>query len=802
MNIIIPLCGKGERFSKDGYKEPKPLIPVFNKTMIENVLDNIETTINDKIFIIYNKIFDEYNYSNILIQKYPNIFLINLKKETSGAAETIFLGINHIFNNYQYHQKTILLDCDTFYTTDIITIFRNSTNNMVFYTKNYDINPIYSYIELDDNSNILRIEEKHKISDNANTGAYAFIDISVLHQYSKYVLENNIKYKNEPYTSCVINIMLNDNIRFIGNELKSENVFSLGTPNNLKKYINKTHAFMFDLDGTLVLTDDIYYEVWSIILNKYNIVLTDDIFKKYIQGNNDKHVINTLLKDIQNIKLTELSNLKDELFIKHIDKIKVIDGVYIILQIIKERGHKCCIVTNCNRTVSDKIIKHINIEKYIDFIICGDECKIGKPNPEPYTNAINKFKISNNKCIIFEDSKTGLLSGKSVNPKQLIGIETIYDSFELNKYGVNASIKNYNNFDIEQNIETENTDINNIKNMILNSVNIQVVDVIIDENKYKGGFIADVIGIIVKTEDIDYDCVLKYENTNITNLSFMANKLDLYEREYYFYEEISKSINIKIPKFIGLMKDDNYKNKGILLENLSTKNNFQLNLNLNNENIDVSLKIIDNMAKFHSKYWNKKLSLMFPKLKRNNDTTFCPFFKNFISERKAEFKEKWNNILSIDNLKKYDEIINDFENIQERLSNNNTTFIHGDIKSPNIFYDRNNNDEPYFLDWQHCAIGKGVQDLVFFIIESFDISNIHLLFPLFKNYYYKKLLEYNIKNYSFAEYENDMYDALCYIPMFTAIWFGTVPNDELIDKNFPFFFIQKLFSLLQITETK
>ena len=37
MNIIIPLGGKGERFSKNGYDRPKPLIPIFDKRMIETL---------------------------------------------------------------------------------------------------------------------------------------------------------------------------------------------------------------------------------------------------------------------------------------------------------------------------------------------------------------------------------------------------------------------------------------------------------------------------------------------------------------------------------------------------------------------------------------------------------------------------------------------------------------------------------------------------------------------------------------------------------------------------------------------
>jgi hypothetical protein len=30
-------------------------------------------------------------------------------------------------------------------------------------------------------------------------------------------------------------------------------------------------------------------------------------------------------------------------------------------------------------------------------------------------------------------------------------------------------------------------------------------------------------------------------------------------------------------------------------------------------------------------------------------------------------------------------------------------------------------------------------------------------------------------------YDFDLSYAMCYIPFFTAIWFGTVPHDELID---------------------
>jgi len=254
---------------------------------------------------------------------------------------------------------------------------------------------------------------------------------------------------------------------------------------------------------------------------------------------------------------------------------------------------------------------------------------------------------------------------------------------------------------------------------------------------------------------------------------------------------------MKIPAFVQIVKNADFENVGIVLENL-LKKGYKINLNLCEESIDVSLKIVDRMAEMHSKFWGKPLKKQFPELKTTMDPIFRPFMSDFIGDRIEAFKMRWNSILTAEQLALCDTIVRDFANLQERFSSGaNVTFIHGDIKSPNLFYDMENGKEPYFIDWQHCGIGKGVQDFIFFIIESFDISQTEIVYSILKPYYYKKLAEYGI-HYSAEEYERDLYDAVCYIPFFTSVWFGTVPQEELIDANFPFFFINKMFYLLAI----
>lgn len=793
MNVIIPVGGKGERFLKNNYSLRKPLIDVYGKPMIINVLDNLNFSSEDNIYIIYYNI-EKSDIENILF-KYRNVTLIQLNYQTKGSVETVLFGLKQIIKKTNY-KKTIVLDCDTVYTEDILSIYKNTHDlNAVFYTKNYDIKPLFSYIIYDLDYNIIEIQEKQKISDNANTGAYCFNDINILYEFCDYVIKNNICFNNEHYMSCVINEMIKNNNLFKALELNQNYVFNLGTPEQLIYYTENIFLFLYDLDGTLIKSEHVYYKIWSIILNEYNIKLNDDIFEKYISGNSDKNVIDLLIPN-NNINVKEISKKKDALFIENIDNIELIPGVINMLEIIKKNGHKLSIVTNCNRNVSEFILEKLKIKQYFDHIIIGNECLQPKPHPSPYITGIERFNSSNKKAIIFEDSKTGLLSAHSVSPRCIIGIETNYSSQELVNSFANITMKNFLDFDLNTIVNYNFYENNTIKKLILKSLHklqLKIKSIDINDTKLKGGFISDVIDVTIQlNDDTIINCVAKLENKNENSLSIMSNNLDLYKREYYFYKEISNIVPINIPKFFSLIYDDYNQPIGILLENLNTQDHI-LNLDLNNEDINVSLKVIDSISKLHSKFWNKNI-IEFQNVKKHNDKLFNPHWYNFIKSKWNIFKEKWYCVLNLKQQTIAEYIYSNFLSIQQKLSDKNLTFCHGDVKSGNIFYKiLDNSYQPIFIDWQYISLGKGVQDLVFFMIESFNIKKIKYCKSLFKDYYYIKLIENGI-DYSREEYDEDFIYASYYFPFFVAIWFGTLNEDELIDKNFPNQFIKRLFN--------
>jgi len=791
MNIIIPIGGKGERFSKCGYQEPKPLIPIFGKPMILHVIDHLSFGKDDQLIIIHYKLDP---IEAIIKAKYPNTQFVRLSYQTSGAAETVAIGLKSILD---YTKPVMLLDCDTFYTCDVISLYRKTSHiSAVFYTKTDDTNPIFSYINLDATGQIVEIAEKRRISSNANTGVYCFSDARELAKYASHVVENNVTFNGECYTSCIIDQMIQKNIPFIGIEIDTKHVFNLGTPQQLNSYVENAFAFLFDLDGTLVLTDHIYYVVWETMLRDFGVQLTPAIFKQNISGYSDASVVVSL--DLENkssskknmVELThEISLLKDKLFINNPTEIKIIPGADTFLFHIREAGHPIAVVSNCNRRVAEHILEITGLNKYIDFIIIGGECSRPKPYPDPYQKALDQYGIHSKKAIIFEDSHTGLLSANGVSPKCIVGIETIYKRSELITNFANITIPDYNDVSLKDIICYQL-----IYTFMLESCIGELFEketkVIIDNNKLKGGFISDVIGVKIDTSLQHIDCVIKLENKTDNLLSTMSKNLDLYNREYYFYESISALVPIRVPHFYGIVRNTDYQNIGILLENLNTPE-YVLNLDLNTESIDVSLRVIDSLAKMHASFWNKPLD----GLKKNNDSQFNPYWGDFVKSKLPAFLAKWKHMLNESQIEIANQIANNFTEIQESLSRGNLTLCHGDVKSANIFYKVTDNKEPVFIDWQYIVFGKGVQDLVFFMIESFDKDVICEYRDVFKEHYYNQLIENGV-SYDRCDYETDFKNASHYFPFFVAMWFGTISEDELIDKSFPQEFIQRLFSFI------
>jgi capsule biosynthesis phosphatase len=268
MNVIIPIGGVGRRFTEEDYYLPKPLIKSLGKPIIFWTIDNLELSSDDKLFIVYRDDFSIFNFESLLKNRFRNINFkfISIKNDTRGASETVLYALEEM-NGDELDNLTIVVDSDNFYDDNIIKISKEKNNNLIFYHKDYDTNPIYSYISIDDNK-VVDIREKEKISDNACVGAYCFKTGKLLRETIKTDIIENKKQKNEFYISSLYKNLIESGNHVDSVEISGFNC--LGTPNQLKSFssnlnsLDTKYRFCFDLDNTLVTYPEIEGDYTSV----------------------------------------------------------------------------------------------------------------------------------------------------------------------------------------------------------------------------------------------------------------------------------------------------------------------------------------------------------------------------------------------------------------------------------------------------------------------------------------------------------------------------------------------------------
>ena len=121
-------------------------------------------------------------------------------------------------------------------------------------------------------------------------------------------------------------------------------------------------------------------------------------------------------------------------------------------------------------------------------------------------------------------------------------------------------------------------------------------------------------------------------------------------------------------------------------------------------------------------------------------------------------------------------------------------FNHGDVKPANMFMMPDN--VPAFIDWQYTAVGKGCQDVLFMLVEGFEIEECRRLEPIAKEHYHAALVARGVTDYSRDDLDRDWKLACMHFPFYVAMWFGTTPDENLVDADFPRRFVPRAFDAI------
>jgi beta-phosphoglucomutase family hydrolase len=194
----------------------------------------------------------------------------------------------------------------------------------------------------------------------------------------------------------------------------------------------KGFAVIFDMDGVMVENISYHVEALNVFCERHGCSFTDEEFKTYLSGKTVNEVMRFIFrKELSEDEIKKYANEKEEIY-RTLYKPFLLPtkGLIGFLEMLKTNNIPVGVATAGPQENVDFVLNGLDIRKYFYAVINGDMVVNGKPNPEIYLKAAEKLGAEPARCIVFEDSLSGIQSALNAGMK-VIGITTVHKKEEL-----------------------------------------------------------------------------------------------------------------------------------------------------------------------------------------------------------------------------------------------------------------------------------------------------------------------------------------------------------------------------------
>jgi dTDP-glucose pyrophosphorylase len=236
MIAVIPMAGRGSRYSNRGYEMPKPLIDVAGKPMVTRALKSLQgMTISRFVFVVLREHEERYGIRKLISQTTPeNVEFVLLEDITEGQLCTV-LAAREFLNK---EEDVLIASSDTFVENALGHTIKTSQFDGIISVANLP-GDHWSFAKTNERGEVIEVAEKKRISDHASTGLYYFRKAGDLIDFGDQMIEREEKTRGEYYVIPVYQKMIEAGYSIGISQALA--MWDMGTPEakaGFEKYLN------------------------------------------------------------------------------------------------------------------------------------------------------------------------------------------------------------------------------------------------------------------------------------------------------------------------------------------------------------------------------------------------------------------------------------------------------------------------------------------------------------------------------------------------------------------------------------
>lgn len=196
--------------------------------------------------------------------------------------------------------------------------------------------------------------------------------------------------------------------------------------------MDQKFAVIFDMDGVIVDSNPYHKEAWLQFCKKYEVELKEEDVAETIYGKTNEAALKEVFKkDFSPEEADKLGEEKEAIYRElHQKDMVPVKGLISFLQKLKENNISIAVATNAPLSNLNFILERTQTKQYFDDLIYAKMVSKGKPDPEIYLKAAEKLDMPPARCIVMEDSTTGVEAGLRAGMK-VVALTTTHSPEEL-----------------------------------------------------------------------------------------------------------------------------------------------------------------------------------------------------------------------------------------------------------------------------------------------------------------------------------------------------------------------------------
>ena len=185
--------------------------------------------------------------------------------------------------------------------------------------------------------------------------------------------------------------------------------------------MSATRAVLWDMDGTLIDSEELHWISWRDTLANEGIVITREQFLSSFGQRNDSIIPRWLGAAATPERIERISKAKEELYrdLVRREGMSPEPGVATWLRRLHNEGWQQAIASAAPRANIDAVLEALSATHIFQGIVSADDVHRGKPDPEVFLIAASRVGVPPDSCIVVEDAVAGVQGARSAGMKSI-----------------------------------------------------------------------------------------------------------------------------------------------------------------------------------------------------------------------------------------------------------------------------------------------------------------------------------------------------------------------------------------------